>query len=157
MFIIAISIITVIFALRDKMLVAFFKFFPFWEPIYRQDGWFSFITSYRNVRFKESYNQIRVTWKFPNYVFGGTTIPTQRTEWGFIDLYLFFGAIGLLVYIIWFVKIFRDLDIKDVFLLLLVPMIAFFVGGFFVNINIMMFYVLLVVFFKDKKQNTFSN
>jgi hypothetical protein len=54
-------------------------------------------------------------WSFPNFIFGGQDVVTHYIEMGFIDLMLFFGVFGSVVYLFVFYKIYRFLPFKKDF------------------------------------------
>lgn len=54
-------------------------------------------------------------WSLPNFFFGGQDVQSHYIEMGLIDLLLFFGFFGFLIYIFIFYKLFNLIDFKKDF------------------------------------------
>lgn len=150
------SILSVIFIFKEQLLIFTFKLFPFWAKIYEDKGLLYTITSSRSEKFEFVVNQILNNWSVTNYFIGGAVLPDYRVEYGVVDLFIFFGVLGLFIYFLLFKEIFKNIDIKDRVLLLLILFVSFLVGGFLVNINLMMFYICLIALFYNKEELDYS-
>ncbi len=113
--------------------IAFFKIGIFNEI--RQDkGLFSAIFSFRNeLLFNDTIPYIKENWTFINYLFGGVEDFKLRSEFGFIDVFFFFGIVGGIIYLYLFYKAFVtfDLNKKNSIILLYLLVIIFVAGNFF--------------------------
>lgn len=49
-------------------------------------------------------------WIFPNYLFGGQDVMKFYIEMGLFDLFLFYGIIGMILFLYAFIKIYQTLD-----------------------------------------------
>lgn len=54
-------------------------------------------------------------WTFPNFLFGGQDVVEHYIEMGFIDLFLFFGLFGFILYLYVFYQIFNLLPFQGYF------------------------------------------
>jgi hypothetical protein len=96
-------------------------------------------------------------WSFPNIIFGGQDVVTHYIEMGFIDLVLFFGLFGSLIYFFVFYKIYRFLPFKKDFNLFFG--IAFFTivataGHFFESGIAGMHFIIMILILRDYKDDT---
>ncbi|WP_299121214.1 O-antigen polymerase [uncultured Winogradskyella sp.] len=84
------------------------KTFDVLYSIYETKGLLSSLTSYRSDLFTRIYSTTIVNdWTFWNFLFGGLNFSEQRTEMGFVDLFLFFGVIGFLIYLYFYKVLFQ--------------------------------------------------
>ena len=129
-----------IYFLRGKIVDLFISKFAVFIRIYDQKGFLASLLSYRNNLLAETYNeQILPNWKFFNYIFGGSDFTIIRPEMDVIDLYFFFGLIGIILYIIFIKNILKPLNTKNQFMrftLVTILLIAFVSSGFFNSSNI---------------------
>lgn len=100
-------------------------------------------------------------WTFPNYFFGGQDVKEFYIEMGFIDLLLFFGIFGSLLYLYIFYKIFSIIPFEKKFKLFFG--ISFFLivataGHFFESgiAGVHFLFMLLIIYFSSHKQNEFQ-
>jgi hypothetical protein len=119
--------------------------------IYREGGFLKAITSGRNEFIEEKLEPLIFNiWTLPNFIFGGQDVSTFYMEMGILDLFLFFGFFGLLIYGYMYYKLVKLIDFqkgfKRFFVFTLLTIIAsaghFFTSGiaglhfiFFVIIN----------------------
>jgi hypothetical protein len=76
--------------------------------MYNKGGLWNALLSGRNMFINEKLIPlITETWLLPNFVFGGQDVTAHYIEMGFIDLFLFFGMLGSIVYLFVFYKIFN--------------------------------------------------
>jgi len=84
-----------------KVVFAFLKDqYSVLYEVYINDGLLSMLTSYRNHNFIEIYTEvIQKKWVPMNYLFGGTDFDQYRIEFDLLDVFLFFGIIGGVIYL----------------------------------------------------------
>ncbi len=76
--------------------------------MYNRGGLWNALLSGRNAFIDEKLVPlITEIWTFPNFLFGGQDVTAHYIEMGFIDLFLFFGLIGSLLYLFVYYKIFN--------------------------------------------------
>ncbi len=113
--------------------IAFFKTGIFNEI--RQDkGLLSAIFSYRNeLLFNDTIPYIKDNWTLINYLFGGVEDFNLRSEFGFIDVFFFFGIVGGIVYLYLFYKAFTVFELNKInsIILLYMSFVIFVAGNFF--------------------------
>lgn len=144
--------LVLVIGFRNQLINLFLELFPFWEKLYQDNGLLSILTSTRSDTLINVSGQISNNWTFFNYIIGGAVLPDYRVEFGIIDLFIFFGVIGVLIYYLIFKDILKPLDKTHKALVLIVLLTSFFVGGFLVNINLIMFYVCLITLFYNKTE-----
>lgn len=67
--------------------------------IYQEKGLITMLSSMRDELLIQTFNNtVKEDWTSLNYIIGGPEFYDSRTEFGFVDLYLFFGVIGLVLY-----------------------------------------------------------
>ncbi len=124
----------------------FFQSSSQWGDLLDKHGVLTVLTSTRDLLFYKGLDYINNTWSFLNYFFGGPhyTIDFNNTEIGFFDLFIFFGALGTLIYAILFYKCFiknrHPLIIVLVFFILIVGLLA---GGLFLSVSSLVYMYLL--------------
>ncbi|WP_394775105.1 hypothetical protein [Flavobacterium sp.] len=102
----------------------FAKIFPFWQPILNKYGYLTLITSTRDWNIQNTIEYIRLNGTLKNLFVGGLEFSKCGVEMDFIDLFLFFGIIGTVVYILFLGKlIYKSYH--------LIPLIAAFFSGDF--------------------------
>lgn len=114
---------------------------------YKENDLVTMLTSGRNLKLNDNFIPlIKEKWDFINYLFGGTDFVTYRVEFELLDLILFWGIIGSIVYLVFyfysiirFSKIIFFGKIQTIFLLLIVLLS----GNFFHNASTALY--LLVV------------
>ncbi len=74
--------------------------FSFFYRIYEEQGLIYSITSKRSLLFEQKVFTLLEDWKWYNIFIGGTFVEMPVTEMGLVDLYLFGGIIGTILYFI---------------------------------------------------------
>jgi hypothetical protein len=92
--------------LKDKIISLAINSFSFGPYIYEKHGLITFITSKRDLLFKDAIAYIQEHWNALNYAIGGIDLKIYRVEFEFVDIFLFLGIIGTLVYILVLKKVF---------------------------------------------------
>ncbi|WP_430410890.1 hypothetical protein [Kordia sp.] len=137
--------LTILAIVFHKFVIAIFiKIFPFWQNLYESDGLVTVIFSKRNILFEESLHYIQTNWNPINYIFGGIDFASYRSEFGFFDLFLAVGILGIALYF-WFIyKYFLSKQatlVKTVFIIIFIT--EAFSGGLIINIIPMIFLYLI--------------
>lgn len=84
--------------------------------VYRKDGLITALLSGRNIYFeKKIFPLIFEYWQLPNLLIGGQDVTAFYSEMGFIDVFLFFGIIGTILYLYVFYKLFMLLNFQKDF------------------------------------------
>jgi hypothetical protein len=91
-----------IFPIGVIVLILFIYFsgsYEFYEEVFKNEGLLYVITSKRNVLFAERIPNIIEEWSLINYFIGGTFSKVPPiTEMDLVDLYIFVGLFGCLIY-----------------------------------------------------------
>ena len=137
--------------------VFFFKFGIFNE-IRQQDGLISSLMSYRDeLLINRTIPFILENWSFPNYLFGGVSDLSTKSQIDFIDILYFFGIIGgFLYYFIFFRTFWVFKANSDIAILLLsLFIIVFLTGNFFGYPSIAIYLVILREYIVQNEQNKY--
>tara|TARA_B100000795_G_scaffold112494_1_gene83320 strand:- start:38423 stop:39634 length:1212 start_codon:yes stop_codon:yes gene_type:complete len=151
---------TILMLFRNTVISVLEKTFAILLNVYEESGFITMATSYRNVNLQtDLINMVDTHWGLVNYVFGGTNFTKYRVEFDFIDVLLFFGIVGGLLYlayyfkyIIRYPKLSKFGKIQTGFLL----GIGFLSGTFFNNAPVAVYLLVLLTMFTIK-ENEISN
>lgn len=135
--------------------VFFFKYGIFNE-IRQSDGLISSLLSYRDkLLLEKTIPYIRENWFLTNYIFGGVSEMSTKSQIEFIDIFYFFGFFGGLLYFYIFFKAFLiiKLDIHVILLLSIVFFIVLLAGNFFSYPSIAIYLVVLREYLKFNEQD----
>lgn len=123
--------------------------------VYQEEGFFTMLTSYRNQKAQYVYDSlISESWTLGNYLFGGTKFTVYRMEFGFLDLFLFFGLLGGTLYLFYyFTKVLRlrEFLIFERIQLLFLLGIALLSGTFFNNGVIPMYLFVMIILIQKRR------
>jgi hypothetical protein len=148
----ALATLTVIFF---STLKAFFiSKFQIFVSIYKEDGLITSITSFRDQLFLKAFNELIIeSWRLPNYILGGPIFHEYRTEFGLIDLYIFFGLFGLYVFYCFFKTFYQFTNFNKfyLFILISVGLTTFFSSGFLSDANQPLLFILISGYFITEK------
>lgn len=139
----------IIFLTCLSAIIIFYVLFThgLFSEILKEEGWLTSILSYRDqLIINRSIPYIENNWHFHNYLFGGLAIVTTRPQMELIDLFLFFGVLGLVYYLFIFKKYFFDFQIHNIFittLLVVLAGITLIAGNFFYNASVPIYLVIL--------------
>ena len=116
-----------------KIVVNLFSFGP---EIYNEHGFITLLTSTRDLLFFNTLSHLKEHGTFVIYLFGGVNLKDFGVEFELVDLFLFFGVIGLLTYVLIVKKLFFDAKStkRKTLLFLALMCISFFAGNFFMSI-----------------------
>ncbi|MEO7282512.1 hypothetical protein [Gelidibacter sp.] len=137
------------------LYVFFFKFGIFNE-IRQQDGLISSLMSYRDeLLLERTVPYILENWSFLNYLFGGVSDLSTKSQIEFIDVFYFFGVIGGFLYYFIFFRIFLifKAHIYVAILLSALFIIVLLTGNFFGYPSIAIYLVILREYLEQNEQN----
>ena len=131
--------------------------FQLFIDIYNERGIITSLFSYRDdLLISTMNNTVKSDWSALNYFLGGPKFYESRTEFGILDLYLFFGIMGLLIYYKLF-KLFYNLTDNNKFYLfglIVIGFVAMLAEGFFSSANQPLIFVLIsATFISYSKKN----
>ena len=140
--------ISILFTIIISISIVFY--FIFFEPIFieifHKKGLLTSMLSYRDVLLKEqTIPHINQNWSFVNYLFGGISNTANRSQLGFIDLFLTFGFIGSVIYIYTYIKSLVKIKINTdiVFFIISLGIIIALGGNFFFSATITIYLVII--------------
>lgn len=155
-----------IFALTSALVICFWqninssfnKVFILFQNIYFEDGFMSSLTSYRSDLLLNTFNEfIKTKWTILNYIFGGASFQDYIfiTGMDLLDLYLFFGLIGILVYwkIFIFILNFKMRGSFLTFFLLILAVTSFFSSAFLYDPYVNLLFVIMIWFYRNIQSN----
>jgi len=137
------------------LYVFFFKYGIF-NKIRQEDGLLSSLMSYRNdLLLEHTLPYIQEHWGLFNYLFGGISDITTKSQIEFIDIFYILGVFGGLLYYYIFYKVFLVVKVEThiAILLLAVFIIVLFAGNFFSYPSIAIYLIVLREYLKLDKQN----
>ena len=142
-----------IFALfSSKLIELVLNISSFWRTVYEHYGLMGAITSRRSQILIETLNFIEQKWQLLNYAFGGIDFLTYRVEFEFIDLFLFLGILGFLIYLYFLKTYFFIKNNKNLnSLMLLLLLCSSFAGGLFISVTCMIVLYSLIQCLKNLK------
>ncbi|WP_417861468.1 hypothetical protein [Winogradskyella sediminis] len=99
------GILVILFLAKDKIAEFIYENFKPLIEVYREHGVVSALTSLRDVNFRNNFLPVLFEkWNWLNYLFGGTDFEIYRVEFEIFDVFLYFGIIGMLLYLIYYFK-----------------------------------------------------
>ena len=124
--------------------------FQLFFDVYREDGLLTLIFSYRDELMIKTFNELILeSWRLSNYILGGPKFHEIRSEFGLLDLYVFFGAFGVYVFFYFFKVFFQFTNYSRFYLFILasVGLTAFFSSGFLSDANQPLLFLLVSGYF----------
>ncbi|MGO3182965.1 MAG: hypothetical protein ACTIJ9_09050 [Aequorivita sp.] len=142
------GVIVLLLLAKDKVSRFIYENFNSLFEVHQDKGILSALTSLRSDNFKNDFIPVvSEKWNILNYLFGGTNFEIYRVEFEIFDVFLFFGIIGTLIYLIFYFKNVINFNKMQSFgkvqmgILLLTALIS---GNFFNNAPIAL-YLLIVL------------
>lgn len=125
-----------IFIFKEYLTKIVVNSFSFGPEIYNEHGFITLLTSTRDLLFFNTISHLKEYGTYVIYLFGGVSLKNFSVEFEFVDLFLFFGVIGLLVYILLVNRLFlQERGTKNKTLLFFALMcVSFFAGNFFMSV-----------------------
>ncbi|KAB8152152.1 hypothetical protein EZY14_015580 [Kordia sp. TARA_039_SRF] len=116
-----------------KLVVNSFSFGP---VIYEKHGFLTVLTSKRDLLLMDTIAYINEKGTVLNYLFGGINIRKYGSEFGIVDIFIFFGIIGIIIFTYLIKRIyFKEFaGIHKILLLISLILVTFFAGNFFMSI-----------------------
>lgn len=153
------SSFVLIFMFYSNIKLFLISKFQIFFDIYNESGLITSIFSFRDHLMIITFNDLIVeSWRLPNYILGGPKFHEIRSEFGLLDLYVFFGFFGLYVFFYFFKVFYQYTDYSRFYLFILVSvgLTAFFSSGFLSDANQPILFVLISGYFmaqanKDRK------
>lgn len=128
--------IALILVFSKTILQNFSKMDSFWYDTYEEYGLLGMLTSTRSILCENSINYISKNWNWYNYFIGGINYNKYKVEFEFVDIFLFFGILGVIIFVILLKKYFFDSkNILKNNLLLIILISSFLSGTLFLNIT----------------------
>ena len=102
------------------------------REVMENDGVLSAVFSYRDVHFRNTLIDVNNNFELGNFIYGGLSCVRRYTEISIVDLFITFGLVGLIIYILLlYLNIPKIKDRYTIFLLLGILGIIFLRGNFF--------------------------
>lgn len=133
------------------------KTFNIFYRLYEREGILSALTSFRSRKFMEAVKVYSHEWSWLNYLFGGKTGYYLNVEFDFVDLFIFFGIVGTILYLWLYYKIIFKFYLRKYSILIFgLLTVAALTGQFFYNTNITLFFApmsVLLLKWQHKTEN----
>jgi len=139
-------IIASFFLLFSAALGYIFFSTDLFSEIIKQEGWLTAILSYRDQLFiKDTIPYIQEHWETIHYFIGGLSNPYVRPQLELIDLWLYFGFLGMILYLFVFAKSYFNFSLAfySKCLLAILFIVPFITGNFFYNASVPIYLVVL--------------
>ncbi|WP_431157037.1 hypothetical protein [Winogradskyella poriferorum] len=151
-----IALLTLTYFLWDKLYLFIENKLELFVQIYNERGFLSALLSYRNDRLSATWNdQILVDWNILNVFVGGCDFTIERPEMDLIDIFFYFGLIGLVVYMLFFKTTLNAIKLKNNYLLFFITLIFFIsalTSGFLNSTNIPFVFMIGVFYLNNISQ-----
>lgn len=134
----------------EQIKAVFFSKFRDFVNIYNSKGLLSSLTSFRSDLLIETYNNtVKLNWTGLNYIFGGPRFFESRVEFGIIDLYLFFGLLGLFGFYFLFKYLYELTNYNKyyIFFLSVLILLDVLASGFLSSANQPILFIIITAFF----------
>ena len=151
--IIGLFIISIIIFFKRAILDFLFNSFPFWEKILIEKGIWAVITSTRNLNLLKTQTFVENNWSFVNYIFGGVDYNNSKIEIDPLDLFMFFGFVGGIFYLLFLTKNFLILENKYLKILIIgFLVLGMLYGAFLFNIILMSIVFLVILNIQSEEE-----
>jgi hypothetical protein len=144
--------------LKDKLVQLAINSFNFGTYLYEKHGFLTFITSKRDLLLQDTITYIDENWSIYQYIIGGMDFRKHRVEFEFIDVFLFFGIIGIAVYILALKNLFFTHKPKMLYtvLFLVILLICSLGGNLFFSITNSFCFVIVFLYLNKSLSTTNS-
>jgi len=151
-YILSFGLITSIILYNESIITFLNTHFKAFFKLYYECGFYTAITSTRNLLLMETFSlAFNDYWEPINYFIGGSFFAEVRTEMAFFDLFLFWGAFGMILYMYLYYKYIIKYYLNNSFLKYAIGSVlitAFLGGNFFTNAVIAIYIVVFTSFFR---------
>lgn len=151
------SSLIIMYFFRNYLIISIIKLSPFWEASYQQNGLLYVITSFRNVLLERAHIHVEENWNFLNYIFGGIKLGVYKTEFGFADVFFFFGIFGILYYIYIFSLFIKNKQQFTIALISTLFITSFFSGGLLLHVTAILIFYITTTFIIDNSYGTLND
>lgn len=155
------SLIFFLLIFKDELIQLFLKNFGLFLDIYYDKGLLTAITSHRDILLLKTFNEeVLPNWTWYNILIGGSDFTIIRPEIDTIDIFLFFGAFGAIIYFNIIMHFTRTLESISTFMrssLIFTVILTFLTNGFFNSVNIPLLFFIITYhmhFSETIKQDT---
>lgn len=125
---ISVGSLTLLFVFfSEKIAINMLKLMDLSTKIYTDNGLITVLLSYRDLLFISAMEYIQASWSVVNYIIGGTNFNIHKVEIELVDIFLFFGAGGIVVYFLFTKSYFFS---KKELILNVLLLLIFFIGNF---------------------------
>ena len=124
-----------------------------YQTVAENEGFATAFFSYRNVHLmEEMIPSIQEKWHWINYLFGGAVDMHFRSQFGFLDLFYFFGIIGSALFLYIFGKAFITfrLNVTTIFFMAVTCILIGFAANFFYETIIAMYLIVIKSYFEQR-------
>ena len=142
----------IVFIFREKILGFYIERFNFWEgnTNFQEHSFLTKLTSKRDLLFNTFMENILINWKWNNYLFGGENFEKHRVEFEIADILLLSGISGLIVFLIFIIKIIFNNNNNIVSLLMAgILIVSFFAGNLLLSITNTLFFILTYAYLSN--------
>ena len=94
------------FIFQQQIIRFVVQLFSYGPNLYAEHGFITLLSSRRDLLLQDALGHIQNDWTLVNYLFGGINLLEHGVEFEFVDIFLFFGMIGLFIYLLFVNKIF---------------------------------------------------
>jgi len=145
----------VFFLFCDAIVLAMLKFLNLHESLYTDNSLLTFLTSKRDILFTNAMSYISENWNFVNYFIGGVDFNIIRVEFEIVDIFLFFGIIGVIIYALFFKNVFfKKHQIVYNLILSTILLISLLSGNLIGSITNTLFFCITVLYLKKLEKKT---
>ncbi|WP_139854194.1 hypothetical protein [Aequorivita sinensis] len=152
------GLIVLLILLKDKITEFIFVNFKPLLVVYEERGLISSLTSLRDVNFRNNFFPvISEKWNLYNFLFGGTDFEIYRVEFEIFDVFLFFGIVGMLLYLFFYFKNIMNFNKMKRFgkVQMGILMLTALISGNFLNNAPIAFYLIIVL--NELRQDDLKN
>ena len=142
--------LTGVFLLNNVII----EYILFFSQIRERVGVLGMLLSYRNSLLTENLMPyIENNKSLINVMFGWEVFKQYRSEMELFDLFLFFGFIGIISYILFFKRLLRNTNRQSYFMVFSLLFTASLSGNMMISVNVMIF-MCMVLFYMRTKNNS---
>lgn len=168
LFVFLLTLIHILFVCKDKILKLstiltliaglFFsnflmkfivKIFPYAQNLIAEHGLMAFVTSERNLLFLEAKGFISNNWSTMNYLFGGINYSEHRVEFEPVDVFLFFGSVGIILFLSWLFSLYKKTSLLFKILYSIILLVGFLSGSLFTSILNALLFAICISYLKQ--------
>lgn len=151
-------IIILIVSFKSEIVKLFIELFSFWNDVYEAYGFWGAVTSTRSGLFIDFIDFMNSEWRILNYLFGWGEYEKYMVEFEIVDIFLFFGIAGIIVYCFLIKNYFFSKQSKTSNVVILSTLLtSFFSGALFLSVSCMMMFYIITKWVDFKENNNKPN